>query len=118
MCGRGRERLHGNGGSGRCRRGGGGCAACGGDGVSGRGQFQQSADGPGHLGEPSLLQDVERKTQLTLHRQTPQKKTREAKRKKNKTTEQRVNVGQNKGMDNRTVTMATGSLNEKPPGQK
>lgn len=36
-------------GSGRRRRG---------DGVSGRGQVQEGADGAGHLGEPSLLQDV------------------------------------------------------------
>ena len=50
--------LHANGGSRRGRRRG--------DGVSGRGQVQQGADGAGHLGEPSLLQDVQRKTQLSL----------------------------------------------------
>lgn len=44
-----------------------------GDGMSGRSQFQQCADSSGHLGEPSLLQDVKRKTQLTLTK--TQKKT-------------------------------------------
>lgn len=42
---------------------------CRGDGLSGRGQVEQRTDGSSHLGEPSLLQDMKRKTQLTLHRQ-------------------------------------------------
>lgn len=63
----------------RCRRRG--------YGVSGWGQIEQCADGSGHLGEPSLLQDVQRKTQLTLQRQTPQKKTQGWKKGKKKTTE-------------------------------
>lgn len=58
--------------------------------VSGRGQVQQGADGPGHLGEPSLLQDVQRKTQLTLDRRTPQRETHGGGTKAN-TTERRVN---------------------------
>lgn len=61
--------LHADRGSrcGRCRR----RVAGGGDGVSGRGQVEQGADGPGHLGEPSLLQDVQWKTQLTLWNTDP-----------------------------------------------
>lgn len=46
------------------RRSGG--AARQGDGMSGRSQVQQSADSGGHLGEPSLLQDVQGETQVTL----------------------------------------------------
>lgn len=65
--GKGGGHLNYNGGSGwRGRRG---------DGLPGRGQVQQRADGSGHLGEPSLLQDVKRKTQLSLRGQTPQKKS-------------------------------------------
>lgn len=44
--------------------------------MSGRSQFQQCADRSGHMGEPSLLQNVQRKTQLTLMK-TQKKKTKE-----------------------------------------
>lgn len=80
----------------------GGCRC--GDGVSGRGQVKQGADGPGHLGEPSLLQDVQRKTQLTLQRQTPQRKNTAGQK---KTTEMRVNGWKIKPTEKIRVTMVT-----------
>lgn len=83
--------------------GGSRCGCRRGDGVSGRGQVEQGADGPGHLGEPSLLQDVQRKTQLTLQRQKPQKKHSGTK----ETTEMRVNGWKIKPKEKIIVTMAT-----------
>lgn len=47
-----------------------------GDGMSGRSQFQECADSSGHLGEPSLLQNVQRKTQLTLTKTEENKQTK------------------------------------------
>lgn len=61
-----RRRLNDDGGSGRRRRRRG-------DGLPGRSQVQQRGDRHGHLGEPPFLQDVKRKTQLTLHRNKRQR---------------------------------------------
>ena len=38
--------------------------------MTGRGKVEESANGPGHLGEPLIFQNVKRKTQLTLKRKT------------------------------------------------
>lgn len=72
--------------SGRCR----------GDGMSGRSQFQECADSSGHLGEPSLLQDVQRKTQLSLTK-TQKKRKKQWRRGQRRAKEWR----------NSRVTMAT-----------
>lgn len=71
--------------------------------MTGRGEGEQGGDCPGHLGEPSLLQDVQRKTQLTLQRHHRRRRDGREKRKKTKWEE----AGQIKGMNNTTVTMAT-----------
>lgn len=64
------------------RRAGSGCRR--GDRVSGRGHVEQGTHGSGHLGETSLLQNVQRKTQLTLETDNTEKETQEGTKENNK----------------------------------
>lgn len=73
--------------------------------VPGRRQVQQGGHGSGHLGEPSLLQDVQRETQVTLDERTQSGDTAGGGRKqKANTAERRVNGWQLKVKTTTTTT--------------